>query len=274
MSERRGSMTAYEAMLNAQEPIDRPRIVELIDRFRKTNDEQARNLIVLANIRFATTIAKEFIGHGVDYHDLVMEGALGILRATELFDASMNTTFATYAGYWIKQKIRHAIAMHRQNIRVPRYAYDGVPRMNEAINAFLGENASSPTEEDLAQILGIPARKVRRILQGKTVSGTARYEAAKERAEKKADERPTAPESMIAGEQAEKLDRIIGNLRAIGIDERDGQVFRMRYGIGSPDGEGKTLREVGEAFLLTRERVRQICDLVRIKIRMQFPEEE
>jgi RNA polymerase primary sigma factor len=218
-------------------------------------DAAAREHLVRANLRLVVNIARGYQGKGLDLHDLIAEGNLGLLRAAEAFDASMETRFSTYAAYWIKQSIRRAVINMSRMVRLPAYMQQLLTEWRRATTRLHEELGRAPTEEEVAASLKLSARKLRLVKKAIRIHNASPQTEEGEGAaldDLLADERCDAPDVGMA--RSDELRQVLSLLDQL--DSREQSVLRLRFGL---DGEDpKTLQEVGERLGLTRERVRQI----------------
>jgi RNA polymerase primary sigma factor len=219
-------------------------------------DPEARDHLVRANLRLVVNIARRYIKTGMDLADLIAEGNLGLLRAVEAFDASMNTRFSTYASFWIKQSIKRAIVYTGKPIRIPAYMNELLVKWRRTSSQLEDVLGRPPTEEEVAQELNLRPKKLRiikealAIFNSMPVTGSALGKRPLE--ESHLDPRNCTPDTFLV--HSEDLHQILGLLEKL--DEREAMVLRMRFGL---DGEDPcTLEEIGNRLGLTRERVRQI----------------
>src|SRR5580698_10595315 len=141
------------ALLSAQQEKDLAYRIE-------TGDGEARDQMVRANLRLVVNIARGYTGKGLGLQDLIEEGNLGLLRAVEGFDPSMNTRFSTYASYWIKQSIKRALVNTAKTIRIPAYMVELLAKWRRATNKLNDELGRPPTHEEVAKYLGLPKKKL------------------------------------------------------------------------------------------------------------------
>ncbi len=219
-------------------------------------DAEAREHLVRANLRLVVNIARGYQGKGVDLHDLISEGNLGLLRATEGFDASLNNRFSTYASYWIKQSMRRALTNTAKTIRLPAYMEQLLLDWRRATAKLYEELGRSPTEDEIATRLELLPRQLKLVKKAIRIHGAMPQEGYGEDGtsfeEMVADERCPMPDVGMA--KADDLRQVLGLVDKL--SDREKAVLRLRFGLGG--AEPKTLQQIGEQLDLTRERVRQI----------------
>jgi RNA polymerase primary sigma factor len=219
-------------------------------------DSEARDRMVRANLRLVVNIARSYTGKGLGLQDLIEEGNLGLLRAVEGFDPSMNTRFSTYASYWIKQSIKRALVNTAKTIRIPAYMVELLAKWRRASAKLQEELGRPPSQEEVARSLNLPKKKLNIIKKAIRVYNSAPQTDQPETGwsldEMLTDWNTKTPDTEMV--EADDLHHVLELLDKM--DKREATVLRMRFGLD--DEEPKTLKEIGERLGLTRERVRQI----------------
>lgn len=219
-------------------------------------DPEARDRMVRANLRLVVKIARSFGGRGLDLPDLIEEGNLGLLRAVDGFDPSMNTRFSTYASYWIKQAIRRALIYTAKTIRIPAHMMDLISKWRWATNRLQDQLNRPPTLEEVAKSINMPLKKLGALKKAIRAYNTWVQTDQPDRDwsidEYLPDERAQTADEVMAEDE----DRHLALSLLETLDAREATVLRMRFGLGGQ--EASTLDEIGHSLGLTRERVRQL----------------
>jgi RNA polymerase primary sigma factor len=231
----------------------------------KRGDTEARTHMIKANLRLVVKIAQDYSGYGLPISDLISEGNIGLMKAVERFDPKKGGKLSTYAAWWIKQSIKRALANQSKTIRLPVHMVDKIAKMRRISTLLAEALGREPTDEELADEVGLPRRKLAML--------------------KQASQRPTSLDAPINEGEATEYGEIIGDDRAedpleslsernlqgeLGglldvLDKRERRIIDERFGL-----TGKTpltLEEVGREFGVTRERIRQLQNVALTKMR-------
>ena len=229
--------------------------VQLALRIEK-GDEVAKQELAEANLRLVVSIAKRYVGRGMQFLDLIQEGNMGLMKAVEKFDYRRGFKFSTYATWWIRQAITRAIADQARTIRIPVHMVETINKLIRIQRQLLQDLGREPLPEEIGAEMDMPTEKVRNILkiaqEPVSLETPIGEEDDSHLGDFIEDQDATSPADHAAYEMMKKqLENVLDTLT-----DREENVLRLRFGLD--DGRTRTLEEVGKVFGVTRERIRQI----------------
>lgn len=232
----------------------------------KAGDSEAKNQLILCNLRLVVSVAKKYMSKGMNFIDLISEGNLGLIHAIDKFDLSKGYRFSTYAVWWIKQSITKAVINKGREIRIPSYKYDLFNKVNKIVMKNFVKDGKYISEKEIAEEIGISEKKVKNIMREFQEILSLNMEVG---------ENIYLEDTLInksSKNLEEKIMEKLGNEKVHEIldtlELREKEILKRRYGLDGYDIN--TLEEIGYEFKITRERVRQLEKKTLLKLRKKF----
>jgi len=237
--------------------LDEPTLREMAGRIDEVEArvKEAKDELVQANMRLVVSIAKKYVNRGLTLLDLIQEGNIGLMKASDRYESGKGTKFSTYSTWWIRQRITRAILDQARTIRLPVHLIEESTRISRIYTKFMREKGREPSPEEVSKITGLSVVRVNEILcaiQEPVSLETPILSEEKELKDVIIDEKSISPYRTLENNEASsRIEQVLSSLT-----EREEKIIRMRFGIGV--NSEHTLEEVGKFFNLTRERIRQI----------------
>ena len=258
------ALGSYLSEIAKSTPLSASDEVELAQRI-KDGDEEARNYLVEANLRFVVSVAKEYQNRGVPLADLVSAGNMGLITAAERFDENKGFKFISYAVWWIRQAILQTLAEQSRTVRLPLNKVGLLYKISKASRAIRQERADEPVPEEIAKELEVSVDEVKEtLLSGRSVrslDATFQEEEDQSLLDVLPDDSQESPEmDVIRDCMRGQIENALS-----GLVSREAEIIRLYFGLNGE--EPMTLDQIGSRFCLTRERVRQIKEKALLRLR-------
>lgn len=261
-------VSLYLRDIRSYKVLNKEEELELLIR-AKADDDEAKDKLILSNLRLVVNIAKNYVNKGLGFIDLISEGNFGLIHAIEKFDPSKGYRFSTYAVWWIKQSITKAIISKGREIRIPSYKHDLLNKVNKYILEHVMKTSSYPSLEEIADGTGISEKKVQKVMlefQDLISLNAAIGDDIYLEDTISVDEENSLENQVLGEIERREINEMLNVLKP-----REKEILKLRYGL---DGyEIHTLEEIGQKFNITRERVRQIEKKTLQNLKNRFSDE-
>lgn len=246
-------MSLYLSDIQKFDLLSKEEEYDLLRRIKEENDEQARQLLILSNLRLVISTAKKSLGNGLPLIDLISEGNIGLIKAINKFDYEKGHRFSTYAVWWIKQSIKKAIINIGRDIRIPSYKYEQLSKVNKVMKDYMATHGEMPSTSYIAKKIDLKENKVV-LLMNEFQDMISLNEMVGDNIflEDVIGKNDDVEEKIIKEDQLLEMRELLNNV----LSEREKIILEYRYGLYN--NKIYTLKEIGEMMGITRERVRQI----------------
>ena len=246
-------MSLYLSDIQKFDLLSKEEEYDLLRRIKEENDEQARQLLILSNLRLVISTAKKSLGNGLPLIDLISEGNIGLIKAINKFDYEKGHRFSTYAVWWIKQSIKKAIINIGRDIRIPSYKYEQLSKVNKVMKDYMATHGEMPSTSYIAKKIDLKENKVV-LLMNEFQDMISLNEVVGDNIflEDVIGKNDDVEEKIIKEDQLLEMRELLNNV----LSEREKIILEYRYGLYN--NKIYTSKEIGEMMGITRERVRQI----------------
>lgn len=247
--------TGFESYLKEVNrlPLLTPEDEKTLARRVRKGDRLARDQMIRSNLRLVVNIARQYVGRGIAFQDIVEEGNIGLLKAADRFDPEKDFKFSTYATWWIKQSIRRSLLNTSRTIRIPAYVVEMIAKWKTASSRLTQKLGRHPVVSEVAKEMDMPPEGIEMLKKAINTSYSSNIPISLDIL--LSSPRNSADVDDLSTNKTESFNKKFEDLLDV-IEEREAEVLKYRYGL--QDGRQLTLREIGQKLSLSRERVRQI----------------